>query len=60
MLLQGPSMEQQLEGFPRVVRWMRRVENELNPVYSEVHAMLGKAAQGAAKRKLKSQPEAKL
>ncbi len=53
-------MEQQLEGFPRVREWMGRVRQGLDPVYSDVHAMLSKAVQGAAKRRLRSQPEAKL
>ncbi len=58
--MQGPSMEQQLQDFARVQQWMRRVREDLHPTYSEVHATLGKAAQGAVRRKLKSQPESKL
>ncbi len=49
--LQGPSMEQQLEGFPGVRGWMDRVHSELEPHWGAVNAMLYKAAQAGQRRK---------
>ena len=53
--VQGPSMAEQLADFPRVREWMGRVRDTLEPHYSDVHAMLDKAAKNAQRRKERSQ-----
>ena len=52
---QGPTLEQQLAGFPKVRTWMEQVRAELEPHYSSVHAMLDKAVQSAVRRKERQQ-----
>jgi len=51
VLSQGPNMEQQLQPFPKVREWVRRMQEETEPHFSAVHQVLQKATANAVKWK---------
>ncbi len=59
-MLQGPTLQELIEPFPKVQQWMSTVAQSTDPHWKTVSAFLHKVAQRGKERKVKAASQSKL